>query len=149
MNTKVLGVGQASAGDDGIGLVAARAVRAENLVGTNVRELTDPLMLVDELQNCRHAIIIDALVDGSTPGSIRVLNAKQLAGVDFLPLSSHSISVKQALELAHNLSDDNTARVDIIGISINKPEHLGEGLSPAVKQCLPKVIATIKQLIAE
>ena len=80
------------------------------------------MQLVNELCNVKHAIVIDALLSGSKPGTILRLNVDELDKSD-MPLSSHDLSVPQAIKLAQQLAVI-PEQLFIIGISINLDQEL-------------------------
>jgi len=125
----VVGIGQAAAGDDGVGLAVARALAAR---GVAVRETADASLVLALLEAERDVVVVDAVVGGGAPGSVIRLDPGALASGP-TPLSSHGLGVAEALELARALyGTDVAARVAIVGVAIARPGTTGIGLSPAV-----------------
>ena len=125
----LVAIGQAMAGDDGVGLVVARELARR---GMTVRESTDASVLLSLLEEGRRVVLIDAVVGGGEPGDVLRLESGALdSGAQ--PLSSHGVGVAQAIELARVLYGDSAASsVSIVGIVIERPEGLGGELSPRV-----------------
>ena len=71
--TTIIGVGNDWRGDDAVGLVAARCLRA-SVSGVRVLELDgDPGTLLDAWASAGEAIVIDAVRSGAAPGTIHRL----------------------------------------------------------------------------
>ncbi len=125
----VLGIGQPMAGDDGVGIAVARK-RAGT--GRAVREATDASVLLTLLEEGRRVVLVDAVLGPGNPGDVVRLRPESLAS-DLTPLSSHGVTVIQALELARNLfGEAATCDVEIVGVIIEQPEAPRAELSPAV-----------------
>ena len=93
--------------------------------------------LLDYLQGCQRAILIDACESGQSPGSIT-----GMAWTDArIPVqhrrATHAVSVGEALELAAELGH-LPARVVLFGIEISSCQP-GAELSPVVEQALPEL----------
>jgi hydrogenase maturation protease len=125
----IVGIGQPAAGDDGVGLLVARAVAAR---GHETRESADASILLTLFEDERRVVVVDAVVDGGVPGSVLQLDTGALASGP-APLSSHGLGVAETLELARTLYGARVAgNVQIVGIAIDPPTGGMLGLSPAV-----------------
>jgi len=125
----IVGIGQLAAGDDGVGLVVARALAAR---GHETRESADASILLTLLEDERRVVVVDAVVDGGAPGSVRQLDTGALVSGS-AHLSSHGLGVAEALELARTLYGAQVAGdIRIVGIAIDHPTGAMLGLSPAV-----------------
>ena len=80
------------------------------------------MQLVNELSNVKCAIVIDALLSTSEPGTIRQLDSDEL-DTNSKPLSSHDLSVPQAIKLAKQLAVI-PEQFFIIGIAISPDQEL-------------------------
>ena len=72
MTTCVVGVGNELRGDDGVGLVVARAL--EGTLPKDVRVLEcegEPVSLLSAWEGCERTIVVDATQSGAQPGTIR------------------------------------------------------------------------------
>ena len=124
-----VGIGQPAAGDDGVGLLVARALAVR---GHETRESADASILLTLLEDERRVVVVDAVVDGGVAGSVLQLDIGALASGP-APLSSHGLGVAEALELARTLYGAQVvAGVQIVGIAIDHPTGAMLGLSPAV-----------------
>ena len=124
-----VGIGQPAAGDDGVGLLVARALAVR---GHETRESADASILLTLLEDERRVVVVDAVVDGGVAGSVLQLDLGALASGP-APLSSHGLGVAEALELARTLYGAQVvAGVQIVGIAIDHPTGAMLGLSPAV-----------------
>ena len=150
----IVGIGQPAAGDDGVGLVVARALAAR---GAEVRESADASVLLDLLLDrldaapgapTRPVVVVDAVVGGGAPGTVLRLSPDALAAGP-APLSSHGLGVAEAIELARTLHGDAAAaRLAIVGVAIDRPTGTGEGLSPAVAAAVEPAAALVAALAA-
>ena len=94
--TLVIGIGNAWRGDDAAGLLAARALRAQELPDVSVVDATGvDTHLIDLWQGADRAILIDAVVSGATPGTVYRFDLSH----DRLP-ATHSFCSTHALDLA-------------------------------------------------
>lgn len=113
--TLVIGVGNRDRGDDAAGPMVAEQVERAGL-GRSVTTLVMEGDLSDlslRWSSAEAVIIIDAAVTGAPAGTIHRWSG--LPPTDQQPLSSHGISLRDALELGRLLG--RTARsIDIIGI---------------------------------
>jgi len=125
----IIGIGQLAGGDDGVGIVVARALAAR---GFETRESADASVVLSLLAGERRVVLVDAVVGGGAPGSVLRLTAEAL-GSGPRPLSSHGLGVAEALELAATLYGTPIGeRVEIVGVAIAPPAGSVVGLSPAV-----------------
>lgn len=126
--------------DDGVGPWIAKQLRT---AGLEVLEVGDDLTrLVESLAGVEEAWIVEAVVSGQAPGTLHVLEvgAAPLPAV-FERLSSHTIYLNEALELARGLGV-LPHRTLIYGIE-GRQFGSGEGLSPEVMQATEALIRSI------
>lgn len=124
----IVGIGQAAAGDDGVGVVIAQALAAR---GHDTRRGADASVLLALLEAEHRVVVVDAVV-GGVPGVVSQLDVAALADGP-TPLSSHGVGVAEALMLARILYGARAlARVAIVGVAIERPRGVSFGLSPAV-----------------
>ena len=139
--TVVVGVGQPLAGDDGVGRVVALRLRQEGIAAL---EAGDGASLLALLDGASRAVVIDAAVGAGPPGQVRVLRPGELpAGVH--PVSSHGLSVPEALQLARVL--DPALEVTVVAVSIAEAPIGAEGLSPPVTAAVEEAAARVRTLI--
>lgn len=148
MPARIIGIGQPMAGDDGVGVAIARRVR-EICERTDVEiiELSEPSALVPLLiDGANPVVLIDALVGGGEPGD--VLHFAPKAGWRSARLlSSHGVGVRDAIELAKILEPAAASHnIDIVAVTIVRPDHYCESLSPAVAAAIDKAAALALRL---
>jgi hydrogenase maturation protease len=103
--TLVIGVGNPSRGDDGLGLEAARRLRAKGLAEATVLESGgDAAGLMAAWQGFERVILLDAASSGGGPGQVRRLDAsREPLPASLLHASTHALGVAEAVELARSL----------------------------------------------
>jgi hydrogenase maturation protease len=138
MKTIVLGLGNTSFGDDGVGILIARALK---------QKITDPQVEVAEAAVCgldvldlvsgfEKAILIDAiLTPGGKPGTIYRLDLSQFEASR--QSISHKIDFLSAFELAKKVGMAVPEVVTILAVEAESTENSSE-------KCTPKVFSAIQ-----
>ena len=104
-SVRVVGVGNPGRGDDGVGPAVAAEVAARLDPAIDVVVSTaDPSRLIERWGSAGTVVLIDAMVDDVTPGTVMVFDAS----VDPLPadlesISSHGMGIPATVELARSL----------------------------------------------
>ncbi|MFN7972528.1 MAG: hydrogenase maturation protease [Acidobacteriota bacterium] len=129
MGACVVGVGQEMAGDDGVGLAVAREAARRGIGGLSVVEAAEPSDLLPLFEEHTRVVIVDAFL-GKPEGEVRTLSADELSRAR-RPVSSHGITVAQAIDLARALHGGAT-EVRVVGIAIALVGGLDRALSPPV-----------------
>lgn len=124
-HTLVIGVGNRDRGDDAAGPLVADAVRAAHLepsVATTTIEgdLSDLALRWDHSQT---VIIVDAAVTGAPAGTVH--RDVELAAWGTRPISSHGMSLQDAIELGRNLGR-LPAQLTVVGIEARSFEHFDD-----------------------
>ena len=145
---KVIGLGNPFMGDDAVGLVIARQLRAYTQTSISILEgELAGLNLLHDMEGTHTLILIDAVHSHSKAGSIfRFTIPEDLEKIGKLAWSSstsstHSIGLAEALTLAHTLQV-LPAHVILYGIELGNIQK-GQALSPDVFQGMKKVISKI------
>jgi hydrogenase maturation protease len=128
----VIGVGNGSRRDDGVGwVVASEAARRLGDV-VEVRWCDgEPARLLDAWTDAELAVVVDAVRRGAEPGSICVLTADDAAvTTPAAPLGGHALGVGQAVALGRALGL-LPRRLVVVGIE-GRDYGVGEGLSAPV-----------------
>jgi len=158
MRTLVLGVGNPILTDDSVGIRVAREL-ARKLdsqldsptdAGVEVQELYNGgLGLMESLQGYKRAILVDAMVTGSSPGTVREMDAMNSGEFDHTRnlASSHDTGLREALEAGRILGLDLPGEIIIIGIEAQDVESFSETLTPAVEKAVPEVIDRVMELL--
>lgn len=140
---RIIGLGNAFKGDDAVGLLAARRLRA--LVGDRTEVVEADMAgveIVDWMKGAQAVILIDAVRSGQRPGTIHRLDAS--AGpisTRICPHSSHAVSALDALELARALGL-LPPKVIVFGIEAGDTEA-GRPLSQPVTRALDEVVERV------
>lgn len=150
MTVAVIGVGRGFRGDDSAGLEAVRRWQHLQPVTSQrqdirVARVEEPgLELLDLLEGMDAAILVDAVITGAPPGTLRVVSPDDLAEIRAAPASAHGWGVAEALMLGRTL-DPRAADIEIriLGIEAARTE-MGTGLSPEVEAALPRACETIQ-----
>lgn len=147
--TRIIGIGSAAAGDDAAGLEVVRAIERNALPArVEVYQSADPAALIELVSGCARAIIVDAVVGGEAPGKLVELAIDALQDRRIGPLSTHSLTLGQALTLCRALHPVEMASdIRIVGITIAVPRPEQTGMSPEVKAAVPSAAAHIVALV--
>jgi hydrogenase maturation protease len=145
--TVVIGLGNPSRRDDGVGWVVAEAVGRRLGDRLHVR-LGDgePARLLDAWGGARLAVVIDAMRSGAEPGSIRVFEPAEGSAPAPVPaLSSHAAGIAYALALGRTL-EHLPGKLVVVGIEAGDTD-VGEGLSPRVAAAVGSTVDLVAQLV--
>lgn len=144
--TLILGIGNYLMGDEGIGVHVANKLSHE-ILPENVSVLdggTGGFHLLEYFEIYEHVILVDATLDGNTPGTIRLIKPK--FAKDFPPaMSTHDIGLKDmvcALQLMGKMPE-----IDLFVVSIESIQQQGIDLTPEVERIVPVIIEEIRKLL--
>lgn len=142
----ILGIGNYLMGDEGIGVHVIKSISGK-LFPENVSVLdggTGGFHLLSYFQEYPKIIMIDATMDGSPAGTLKVITPKFAS--DFpSALSAHDIGLKDMIESMHLLG--NMPKIYLITVSIAEIKSMTMELSNEVKSSIPEVIKKIDELI--
>jgi hydrogenase maturation protease len=100
--------------------------------------------LLSYLQEYPTILLIDATMDGSPPGTVRVLRPKFAS--DFpRALSAHDIGLRDLIEstiLTGNLPD-----IHLVTVSIGSLNDMTTELTPAVSAAIPSVVDSVNRIL--
>ena len=145
-HTKVIGVGNSDRGDDGVGPAVASRV-AERTLGIDISvSAADPSRLLDEWAGAGRVVIIDAVVDGSEPGTVSVIDA----GAGEIPpdagsVSSHGMGVAAAVDLGRAL-ERLPEELVVVGVSARSFD--GTGLTEEVAAAIPGAVDAVLEVMS-
>lgn len=145
---RVIAIGQAAAGDDGVGLAVLDALRARG-VPADVECLRAPedAALVSLLETRAPVVLVDAVLDAPA-GRVLVLSPDDLAMRGARAVSTHGIGVANAIELARTLAPDAVSpSVRVVAITIERAVRYEPRLSPAVSAAVPRAAARVLELV--
>jgi hydrogenase maturation protease len=154
MRIAVLGIGQTLRGDDGAGPEAVRLWSAGFLLPLPGHILrhdileTPGLGLIDSLQECDSALLVDAVSTGKPPGTLSVFAPIPETGLSAAEKTAHGFGVAETLTLARRSGQRLPDRLVLLGIEGEQYE-LGKGMSDPVRAVLPRAAAEIQRIISE
>lgn len=144
--TLILGIGNLLMGDEGVGVHAIRLLQTESLP-PSVEMLdggTGGFQLLSLFQDYKRIILIDATMDGSPPGTIRIIRPRFAS--DFpRTLSAHDIGLRDMIESASLLGA--LPSIDLITVAIPEIQPMTLELSPIIQQTLPKIVESVHKLL--
>lgn len=141
---RVVGLGQRAAGDDAVGLLVVDALVDRVPPCVTLHPVGDPAELVELCDGKARVIVVDAVVDGSPPGTVRRVEVRELAPAG-RGLSTHGLSVPQALELAGVLH--GPTEIAVVGVSIALPTGPALVPSAAVRAAVPVAAALVLEAL--
>jgi hydrogenase maturation protease len=145
--TLVIGIGSPH-GEDQIGWKVIQSLqdRVPLPCPVDVGTVSQPWNLLDYFQSQQLAVLVDACVTGSTPGTVTVLETQDLTTNRFQRSSSHGSTVVEALELATILGI-RPKHIKILAIEISawSPDAL---VSAPVQQAIPLAVDRIIEIVS-
>ncbi len=149
MKTLVAGIGSIILGDDGVGVHAARQLKARGLgPEIDVAELgTAGLGLLDIAQGYERLILLDAMVSGAPPGTVHQLSGDQLNRAVHLG-PGHDADLSTAVALGQRLLGTYMPReVRVIAVEAAELNRFSERLTPEVAAAVPAVVDAVEHLV--
>ncbi len=144
---RIIGLGNVLAGDDGVGILAARRLKARlgkqqaDLVEVQVEVIEAELVgleVLDLMEGADVVMLVDAARSGHPPGTLHRLEVSDgPIGKTLFPHSTHALNAVDALELGRTLGT-LPPRVIVFGIEAGTL-RAGEALSPEVARALEEV----------
>ena len=135
-------------GDDSVGLEAVRIWRSK--FASTSRKIRVELAevpgigLLNLLIGFRHALLVDAVISGKTPGFIHQIQQEQITAFTSGTQSAHGWGIAETLAMGKNLySQSLPETIKILGIEILSVE-MGNHLSQLVEESLPKLVNMIE-----
>ena len=149
--TLVIGIGNFYRGDDALGIVVARRLKARNPDHiTIVEQSGEGAALMAAWQHASSVIVVDAMKSGAQPGSIQRFDAHtEPLPSRIFPKSTHAFSLVEAIELARVLGQ--LPQQLIVYAVEGKNIAPGEGLSAEVEQAadeLERLLAGPQVIVA-
>ena len=144
MLTVILGLGNTSLRDDGVGIYTARLLerRIDDLADVKEAELAG-FDLLEALDGYERAIIIDSIqLEGEMPGTVFKLKPQDLKITPRLA-SFHDIDIVTALSLGERLGLEMPGDVDIYAVQAEDVLTLEEGCLPSVEKAIPGLVDEI------
>lgn len=148
VRTVVLGVGSPLMGDDGVGVAAVELLRQALAPAADVAFLdggTWGMQLLPEIEDAGRLLVLDAIYDGQTPGTVVRLEKSELPRLLYQKVSPHQIDLREVFAVAELRG---TFPPEAVALGV-EPEivELQEGFSPAVERAMPVLLeAAVAQL---
>ena len=134
----VLGIGNVLMGDEGVGVHVVRFLEAMTLPsGVQVLDGgTGSFTLLDPMRCARKIILVDATIDGNTPGTVQRLTPRFSSDYP-RTITAHDIGLKDLLDAFYLLGH----QVDVVlfAVSIAPLQEMGVDLSPALAARVPEI----------
>jgi len=141
----VLGIGNTLLGDEGVGVAVVDQLTREGGLPSHVDLLdggTGSLVLLEPMREAGRMILVDATADGQPPGTVRRLEPKFSSEYP-ASLTAHDIGLRDLLDSFYMLGDE-VPQVVLFAVSIEWPQDMRWGLSPAVEAALPTIAAAVR-----
>jgi hydrogenase maturation protease len=149
--TIIIGVGNPVLTDDSVGLKIAGELRAQ-LTGQSLVRTAEVhsggMKLMETMVGYDRAIVIDAIVSGRRPGTIFTLGAADLPKTRNAH-STHDASLPVALELGRLAGLHVPSEIRIWAVEADDVVTVSEGLTPAVKRAVPRVVKRVMKDLRE
>jgi len=145
----VLALGNDILGDDGIGFHAARLLRLEFSDDVAVVETSEAgLALLDHLEYCERALILDAVATGKcAPGTVLCWDREDFRRC--VSPSQHAAGLPHILELAERLGLNFPRELRVVCVEVGDPTVFRETLTPEAREALPAFVAEAGRILAE
>ncbi len=146
MKTLVLGLGNPLLRDDSIGLRVAQELRGQFDSDPDIEVSEDywgGLRLMERMIGFDRAIIIDAILADSEPGTIHLLSP------DDIPTqrsaSAHDVNLPTALEFGRRAGAQlpPASEITLIGIEAADVQTFDESLTPELERALPHAVEAV------
>jgi hydrogenase maturation protease len=143
----VLGLGNDILGDDAVGLLAARRLRASLPAPVEVLESAGVgLDLLDVLEGYDRALILDAIATGRHPaGTVLEFGAADFQKV--VAPSPHFAGLPELLQMARQLAIPFPETISVLACEVADPYQIREGLSGPAAAALPALVARARQIL--
>jgi hydrogenase maturation protease len=144
----ILGIGNLLMGDEGVGVHAVEALKQEPLPASV--ELLDGgtggFHLLSCLREHKCVILIDATMDGSEPGTVRVIEPRFASDYP-RSLSAHDIGLRDLIESAAVLGP--LPKTYLVTVSIAGVDSATVNLTPPVRRALADVAEAVRRILVE
>ncbi|HRI62869.1 MAG TPA: hydrogenase maturation protease [Polyangium sp.] len=148
MTIRVIGIGRRTGGDDGAGPAVIELLRQQaETANFELLEIGEPSALIPLLEDSTRVIILDAALGAGSPGTVLVVRPEDLDTCPLSSLSTHGMSVGQAISLARVLAPEKVCpEIHLVAIAAQKPEGVVFGLSTAVQAAVATAAETARKL---
>ena len=149
MNTKplIVGLGNELMGDDGVGIAAARRLRADNTVSADIIDCNlSGVSLIDVLSGYSKVIFIDAVrTKEHSIGDLVELNLDDFRSIP--SVSPHHTGLPELVDISRKLGIEFPDEIRIIGVEIEDRHELGMNLSDPVEKAMDGLLEKIRSYL--
>ncbi len=145
-SVRVVGVGNPSRGDDGIGpaVAAEVAIRVDSSVDVVV-STSDPHSLIERWGSADTVVLVDAMVHGGPPGTVTVFDAALgPLPADIESVSSHGMGIPAAVELARSLG---RLPEHLVVVGVAGREFEGIGMTREVRGAVEDAVRAVMEVV--
>jgi hydrogenase maturation protease len=148
MGARVIALGQAAAGDDGVGFAIVDELRRRGVPGgVELMRAAEATALIPLLDTPALVVLVDA-AEADPPGEVLVVAPDDLASMQVHCVSTHGVGVADVIALARQLSPDHVSRsIRIVAVTIARPDRLRVGLSAPVAAAVGRAADTVLELV--
>ena len=141
MLTVILGIGNELLGDEGVGVHALRLLKEENLPGQIrcIEAGTAILDVLPDLEEADRIIILDAMKDGSSPGTVYRIPFEECSGAPCIA-SMHGFDIFRVMALAGRTVPPPTIVFGVEPLEVSWSMQL----SPVVADALPHLLEVVR-----
>lgn len=145
--TLVLGLGNDIAGDDAVGPVVARALRAElDGVADVVESSASGFALLEVLADHERAVVVDGVVTGRVPpGTIAEMGLDEVG--DVVAPSIHQAGLPELAAVAKRLGLTFPSRTRVLAVEVVDPWTIGAAMSAPVAEAVDEIVARVRALV--
>ncbi len=146
----IVGCGNPTRGDDGVGPHVVRALAGRGLARKGVRLLdagTDGMAVMYAARGCRRLMVVDAARSGAEPGAVFEVPGAELDERPPHALSVHEFRWDHALYAARRIYGEEFPREVTVFLVEAKSTDFGLELSAPVAAAAAKVAEHIEQLL--
>ena len=139
----VIGLGNPLMGDDGVGCVVAERLAGDTRLPAYAEVIcggSDLLRHAGQMEGRSRVVVIDAIEDGTEPGSVLVFDEAR-SGLDERQDHAHHLSAVQAIRLFRTIA---SIRCTLLGVCISSAA-IGAGLSPMIESRMPAILDRVLQ----
>ena len=150
-NLGIIGIGNTTMGDDGVGPAVLEALLRGGFLPENVSLVnigTGGMSLLHALAKLDAVIILDAVDFGGSPGEVRHLSPEGLKSVKQVPgISTHEGDVLKTIDMSRELGEcPRTILILAIQPASMQPSM---ALSPALAERLPEYSQAVLRMISD
>lgn len=148
MAARIIGIGRRTGGDDGAGPAVIDHLRTNSISpDIELYEIGEPSALIPLLEDTTRVVIVDAAIHAGAPGTVHVIRPEDIDHNPHFSLSTHGMSVGQAIALARVLAPEKVCPdISLVAIAAQKPQGVVLELSAEVSAAIEKAAATAQQL---